>query len=197
MVDSTVEFCSVVQTGHGDMKVILAGEVDGIWDEYPQDPSEERPNYVELKTVQEPHTSEKATRFFEYKLCKIWAQSYLLGVGTIVLGYRQPERRFEELEVNARLRDYTPTLEKVRYLKTAAIPSLLDSRLETWDPGVSVRFWAAVLRFVRQSVGQRPGVFKVRGSPKNITVYRMSQEGTGEILPEEFKEWREHLALGQ
>ena len=57
-------------------------------------------NWVELKTSAEIRNDRDMLKY-ERKLLKIWAQSFLLGVPKIVVGFRDPQgilRRLEELE---------------------------------------------------------------------------------------------------
>jgi RAT1-interacting protein len=67
---------------------------------------------------------------YERKLLKFWAQSFLLGVPRIVVGFRDQEgivRRLEEVE-------------------TAKIPSTVKkSGRGTWDGNICINFAAAFL----------------------------------------------------
>lgn len=67
---------------------------------------------------------------FERKLLKFWAQSFLLGVPKIVVGFRDQHgivRRLEELE-------------------TANIPGMVKkSGRGTWDGNICINFAAAFL----------------------------------------------------
>lgn len=108
------------------MKMIIGGEVDAgmflcfppspftfptnhilihakkkVWDRKPSPPTPTLPlNYIELKTtaiITTPHDRTK----FERKLLKFWAQSFLLGVPKIIVGFRTKNgilERLEELE---------------------------------------------------------------------------------------------------
>src|SRR5271168_5602362 len=52
IVSNYAQYCSVVRTGFGKIKMIIGGEVDALWDVKPEDTS--RPiNWVELKTSAE------------------------------------------------------------------------------------------------------------------------------------------------
>jgi RAI1 like PD-(D/E)XK nuclease len=70
-----------------------------VWDRRPADKSQPI-NWVELKITQEIESDHDILKF-ERKLCKFWAQSFLLGVPKIVVGFRSRDGillRIEELE---------------------------------------------------------------------------------------------------
>ncbi|SNX85379.1 related to Protein RAI1 [Melanopsichium pennsylvanicum] len=91
-VNTNVQWCQVVKTKLGENRLVIGGEVDAV--EY--NPITGKQEMVELKT------SMQMTRFqrgkfgkamadqerFEKKLLKFFLQSYLLGVGKIVVGFR-------------------------------------------------------------------------------------------------------------
>src|SRR5271155_3417379 len=86
IVSNYAQYCSVVRTGFGKIKMIIGGEVDALWDVKPEDTS--RPiNWVELKTSAEIFNERDQIKF-ERKLLKFWAQSFLLGVPKIIVGFR-------------------------------------------------------------------------------------------------------------
>ena len=99
-----------------------------VWDSKP-DRKEDPINWVELKTSAEIRNDRDKLKF-ERKLLKFWAQSFLLGVPKIVVGFRDQNgivRRLEELE-------------------TANIPSKVKlSGRGTWDGNICINFAAAFL----------------------------------------------------
>lgn len=99
IVNNHAQYCSIVRTGFGKVKMVLGGEVDAVWDKKPEDPSLPT-NWVELKTSAEIHNERDQIKF-ERKLMKFWAQSFLLGVSRIIVGFRDQQgilRRLEQLE---------------------------------------------------------------------------------------------------
>ncbi|KAL5351583.1 decapping endonuclease targeting mRNA [Pseudogymnoascus australis] len=175
IVNNAAQYCSVVQTGIGETSLIIGGEVDAIWDsKSPTTP----PNWVELKTSLDP-SSPRALQTFERKLLKFWLQSFLLGVPKIIVGFRNADgllRRLEELE-------------------TAKIPGIVKKR-GGWDGNVAVNFGAEVLRFLKAVVNSE-GVWRIRRAERSgvLEVFKIEEVGHGEILSEEFINWRIKLAL--
>lgn len=99
-VDTNVQWGCVVKSRIGATPLIMAGEVDcveGQWKKTTRD-------CVELKTNMVLATPKQGS-IFERKLLKHWAQSYLLGVPTVFVGFRNNEgwlqevRRFETREL--------------------------------------------------------------------------------------------------
>lgn len=102
VVSNYAQYCSVVRTGFGKVKMIIGGEVDAVWDVKPED-STQPINWVELKTSSELVNKREQLKF-ERKLLKFWAQSFLLGVPKIIVGFRSAEgvlQRLEELDTQS------------------------------------------------------------------------------------------------
>lgn len=102
IVSNYAQYCSIVRTGFGKTKLILAGEVDAVEAFKPADKSTPI-QWVELKTTAEVLNERDQIRF-ERKLLKFWAQSFLLGVPKIVVGYRSQQGmllRLQELDVQS------------------------------------------------------------------------------------------------
>ena len=108
--------------------MVLGGEVDSVWDLKPEDKNEPI-NWVELKTTAEIESDRDIVKF-ERKLLKFWAQSFLLGVPKIIVGFRTKDgilRRLEELD-------------------TQSIPDRVKaSGRNTWDGNICINFAAAFL----------------------------------------------------
>ena len=86
-------------------------------------------NWVELKTSAEIHT-DNDLRKYERKLLKFWAQSFLLGVPKIVVGFRSKQGILERLEE----------------VETRDIPGNVKRRGKgTWDGNICINFTAGFL----------------------------------------------------
>ncbi|KAK3716881.1 decapping endonuclease targeting mRNA [Vermiconidia calcicola] len=100
-VNTNIQYCSIVRTRIGNTSLVIGGEVDCIMGEKPDNPDAPI-SWVELKTTAEPpSTHHRETIKFERKLCRFWAQSFLLGVPKIIIGYRSQDgflTRIQELE---------------------------------------------------------------------------------------------------
>ncbi|KAI9369789.1 RAI1 like PD-XK nuclease-domain-containing protein [Aspergillus egyptiacus] len=174
VVNNNSQYCSIARTGIGRSKLVLGGEVDAIWDCKP-DRKEDPINWVELKTSAEIRNDRDMVKF-ERKLLKFWAQSFLLGVPKIVVGFRDQDgivRRLEELE-------------------TANIPSAVKKTgRASWDGNICINFAAAFLEWLKSTI-QEGGTWRLRKAERSsvIEVFKVEESGTGDILSEAFLAWR-------
>lgn len=95
-VSNYAQYCSIVRTGFGKVKMVIGGEVDAVMAYKPGDRSKPT-DWVELKTTAIV-TNDKEQFKYERKLLKFWAQSFLLGVPRIIVGYRTQQGMLEHLE---------------------------------------------------------------------------------------------------
>ena len=117
VVNNHAQYCSIVRTGIGKTSMILAGEVDAVLGEKPDNPESVVP-WVELKTSQELQGSHpREIVKFERKLLRYWAQSFLLGVPHIVVGFRTQDGR----------------LTRIQELQTQRLPGQVKNGQRTWD----------------------------------------------------------------
>ncbi len=99
-----------------------------VWDLKPPSPSSSPINYLELKTAAEPSTDRDLVKF-ERKLLKFWAQSFLLGVPKIIVGFRTKDGMLVRLEE----------------LETQTIPEKVKRGKGMWDGNVCIGFAAGFL----------------------------------------------------
>ncbi|KAJ5873566.1 Decapping nuclease rai1 [Penicillium subrubescens] len=177
VVNNSAQYCSVVKTGMGNVRMVLGGEVDAVWDCKP-DRKDDPINWVELKTSAEIRSDRDMIKY-ERKLLKFWAQSFLLGVPKIIVGFRDQQgivHRLEELE-------------------TASIPGKVKKvGRGTWDGNICINFAAEFMEWLKQVI-QGDGVWRIRKLEKShvIQVYKVEESGHGDILSSAFKTWRESL----
>ncbi|ERS95729.1 hypothetical protein HMPREF1624_07804 [Sporothrix schenckii ATCC 58251] len=198
IVSNKAQYCSVVRTGIGSTILCLGGEVDAVWDAKP--PTQGQPiRWVELKTSQDIQ-SDRDLEAFERKLLKFWIQSFLLGVPTIVVGFRSRQGRLVRLEEISTEGIPGTVVQRARQQQRPAPP---------WDGDTCINFASAFLEWLRQSVfgvgkdesepnSGSDGVWRIRrrpGSPE-IEVFQVEETGHGNILPDSFLNWRIKLALG-
>lgn len=108
--------------------MIIGGEVDAVMDVKPDDKSLPV-NWVELKTTAAV-VNEREQIKFERKLLKFWAQSFLLGVPKIIVGYRTPQG----------------ILERVEELDTQTIPDKVRLNGKgLWDGQICINFASSFL----------------------------------------------------
>ncbi|KAF1813368.1 RAI1-domain-containing protein [Eremomyces bilateralis CBS 781.70] len=188
IVENKSQYCSVVSTGIGGAKLVLGGEVDAVWDRKPDPRPEDGQEgiqgtrWVELKTAEQP-SSDKDMVKFERKLLKFWAQSFLLGVPKIIVGFRNKDGMLVSLEE----------------LETQSIPgNVRRVGKRTWDGNICINFTAAFLEFLKSTI-RGEGVWRICRRPQSpsIEVFKVENKGHGEILTSEFINWRTKIAADE
>ncbi|KAK3676493.1 decapping endonuclease targeting mRNA [Recurvomyces mirabilis] len=178
VVSNHAQYCSIARTSIGTTSLILAGEVDAVLGEKPENSDTPIP-WVELKTSAEPNfNTPRGPANYERKLLKYWAQSFLLGVPKIMVGYRTQDGH----------------LTRIEELDTQRIPSQVKRGIHSWDGNICINLSAAFLEMLKQTV-VGDGVWRIRRA-KNvpaIEIVKVAETGTGEILKAGFKEHREKL----
>ncbi|GAB7347934.1 hypothetical protein MBLNU459_g5448t1 [Dothideomycetes sp. NU459] len=179
VVDNYAQYCSICKTGIGSTTMIIGGEVDVLG--YKPDNPDEPARWIELKTSKLP-AHDRDMQILDKKLLKFWAQSFLLGVPRIVIGYRSKAGHLLRLEE----------------LETQKIPSKVRQvgRFK-WDGNICINFTGAFLEFLKQTI-VGDGVWRIRRAANNpdIEVFRVQETGTGEILKQSFIDWRTQLLAG-
>ncbi|KAI1328814.1 RAI1 like PD-XK nuclease-domain-containing protein [Xylariaceae sp. FL0255] len=179
IVSNKAQYCSVVRTGLGQTVLCLGGEVDAIWDSKPAQKGAPI-NWVELKTSAEIR-DERGMQNFERKLMKFWIQSFLLGVPKIIVGFRSQ----------------MGILTKLEEIRTTSIPETAKQRgVMSWNANMCINFASAFLSWLREAINDE-GVWTIRRRPgsSTIEVFKVEEVGHGQILTEEFINWRIKLSL--
>lgn len=189
VVSNYEQYISVVRTGIGKIKTLLAGEVDCVWDYVPDEPKEDvLSHYVELKTSRVVETPQHAVNF-EKKLFKTWAQCFLLGIKRIVYGFRDDHHVLKGVEV----------------YNTEEIPLMLKDN-EVPHPGNvrvlcvnALKWYGAVLEWLRLNI-EADKAYKIVYDPGSRTFTLNECIGdenatlrNGGLLTDEFKAWRQSL----
>jgi len=178
IVNNHAQYCSIVQTGLGDHSIVIGGEVDAVWDVKPEDQNQPI-KWVELKTSAELSGKSGDLYNFERKLLKFWAQSFLLGVPKIIVGFRSRDGILQRLEE----------------FNTTAIPgNVKRNGRASWDGKVCINHASVFLDFLKSTITGE-GVWRIRKSDREdaIEVFQVEQSGTGDIISEEFLDWRTKL----
>ncbi|KAJ9603382.1 decapping endonuclease targeting mRNA [Cladophialophora chaetospira] len=176
VVSNYAQYCSIVRTGFGKVKMILGGEVDAVMAFKPEDKSKPI-DWVELKTTAVV-TNDKEQTKYERKLLKFWAQSFLLGVPRIVVGYRSQQGYLEHLEE----------------LDVQTIPDKVKMKGKgLWDGQTCISFAASFLEWLKDVITS-DGVWQIRKREKVpvLEVFKLEESGHGDILSPSFVEWRTH-----
>ncbi|CAG8590783.1 16336_t:CDS:2 [Racocetra persica] len=133
IVNTNVQYCSVAKTSLGNNKLIMGAEVDCLCDAKPKRPANPVEKYIELKTSKVIE-KEKDTFYFErYKLLKFWAQSFLIGVPKIIVGFR----------------DNDGCIINVQEFKTMDIPKIVKGKNGMWNATVCLNFANKFLEWLK------------------------------------------------
>lgn len=177
VVSNHAQHCSIVATSFGPHKLVLGGEVDGLLAPKSKDP-EAPVQWVELKTSEElPPPQQQQHRDimkFERKLLKFWAQSFLLGVPKIIVGFRTKAGILRGLQT----------------FNTHELPGMVRRGTNCWDGNICINFATAFLGWLKETITQ-DGVYSIVMRKKSgvVEVQRI-KDGTGDIVSEEFIAWR-------
>ncbi|RMD42532.1 hypothetical protein DV735_g2592, partial [Chaetothyriales sp. CBS 134920] len=177
VVSNYAQYCSIVRTGFGKTKIVIGGEVDAVM-AFKPDNKTTPTDWVELKTSAEVTNDREHTRF-ERKLLKFWAQSFLLGVPKIVVGYRTQQGMLKRLEE----------------LDTQAIPETVQRHgKRLWDGQICINFASSFLEWLKATI-TTDGVWRIQRRAKEpvIRVCKIEETGTGQILSHNFLSWRARL----
>lgn len=178
-MNNNAQYCSVVRTGIGNHSILIGGEVDAVEGCKPDDQNDPIP-YVELKTSANFASQDRKEAVkFERKMCRFWAQSFLLGVPKVMVGFRDAHGYLERLEE----------------WQTLNIPNFVKRQgLQTWDGNVCINFAAAFLDFLRNHItGEGTWTIERRRGAKEITLHKISDQYATDIVPPSFREHRASL----
>ncbi|KAF9318801.1 Dom-3 Z [Podila horticola] len=116
IVDTNLQYCTVARTKIGQNSIIMGAEVDCTSE--PKKPLPQNPlsNYIELKTSRVISNPREQSSFEKHKLLKFWAQSFLPGIPTIIVGFR----------------DDDGNVIHVQTFKTMEIPRLVRGKEGAW-----------------------------------------------------------------
>ncbi|ESK95351.1 protein rai1 [Moniliophthora roreri MCA 2997] len=160
-VNTNVQWCSVVRTKLGDMRMVIGGEVDCVRGKY----SGRTDEFVELKTsltIRGPSDEVK----FEKKLLKFYFQSFLLGVPEIVVGFRTPRGQ----------------LISTKSYKTIEIPRMVRGKPGGWDPSVCLDWGYRFLRKLKETC-EPGGVWRVKFVPGDgAWITQLDRGGEAEVI---------------
>ncbi|CAG8777930.1 19989_t:CDS:2 [Cetraspora pellucida] len=124
IVNTNVQYCSVAKTSLGNNKLIMGAEVDCLCDAKPKRPVNPVEKYIELKTSKVIEKDKDTFNFERYKLLKFWAQSFLIGIPKIIVGFRDNEG----------------CVIKVQEFKTMDIPKIVKGKNGMWNATVCLNF---------------------------------------------------------
>ncbi|GAA95660.1 uncharacterized protein L969DRAFT_15583 [Mixia osmundae IAM 14324] len=172
-VNTNVQWCSITKTSLDDHRILIGGEVDCVQTET------EKANYtphcsdfIELKTSVKPIDQRSQTNFERFKLLKFFFQSFLLGVPTILVGFR----------------NRAGTLLETTRLSTLELPEVAR---RTWNPAHGLNAASDILTFARKNIlalpeQQKSDQLMRSAEPISLAtlwpVYALSYDAPGGIL---------------
>lgn len=179
-INNHAQFCSIVRTGMGTSSFVIGGEVDAIEGVRPENRNQPS-SWVEFKTTKAPATP-KDKRTYERKLLNFWAQSFLLGVPKLVVGFRDEEGSLLSSEE----------------FQTQKLPGLVKNKMShSWDGNTCLQFAARLLEFLKTNI-QSEGMWRIKrkqGRPE-VELFRVEESGHGNIISQAFKDHREKMLAG-
>lgn len=132
-INANAEFCSVVESKLGGIRIIFGAEVDC---EHARDGKGAR-RYMELKTAKVLSSDKDRHTLERFKMCKWWLQSFLVGIRDICCGFR----------------DDKGTLLKIQHFQTRDLNKFARGK---WSGNGMLRFGALSLGWLYEEVIQGP-----------------------------------------
>lgn len=142
-INTNEEFCGMFRTRLGSHSVVYGAEMDGLTVEssVPEDKNEidlGKVQFAELKCSRQIDHPRQAKNFEKYKLIKWWAQSFLVGVPTVICGFRDDNGI-------------------VHTLKSYPITEMPKLAKREWLPNVCMNFLNNFFDFVKSEMSHSEG----------------------------------------
>ncbi|KAF9108792.1 hypothetical protein BGX27_008235 [Mortierella sp. AM989] len=135
-VDTNLQYCTIARTKIGRNSIIMGAEVDCISEPKRPAPFNPLSHYIELKTSRIIGSDRERNNFEKHKLLKFWAQSFLPGIPTIIVGFRDDDGNVVTVET----------------FKTMEIPRLVRGKDGAWDSTICINFLDRVFDFLRKLI---------------------------------------------
>lgn len=177
-IDCEESFISVVKTKVGNNRIVMGGEVDCCT---AQSSPETGYEYLELKTTRNMQKEGDFVWFKKKKLIKWWAQSFLLGVQTIIAGYR----------------DNKGICTNIGEYKTLEIPRMVREVPGGWDGNVCIGFLHDFLEWLKMQVISKSASkrFRVEFNPRvnQNTIILVEDDSIPPFISQEYLEHKYDL----
>ncbi|KAI5963294.1 RAI1 [Candida pseudojiufengensis] len=191
-VNNYEQFLSVIKTGIGNVKLILAGEIDCCWDYIPDNTSNSLSHYVELKTTKIIENDYQVLNF-EKKLFKTWCQCFLMGITKIIYGFR------DDLFILRNVEIYN-TEEIPILIKENPLNNLKQNQQTKINCTSALKWYGAVVEWINSSIDKldESKSYGLSYDPikKSFNLTQLKDEENsklrnGGLLTEKFRTWRE------
>lgn len=171
LVNNYEQLLSVVRTSIGKTKLILAGEIDGIFDyKETNKRSGNLSHYIELKTNR-VLSNENQMKTFEAKLYRTWAQCFLIGIKKVGMGFRDNDMLLRNIEL----------------YETDEIPLLLKDKINCLS---SLRFFGAFIDWINDIDKSQNKSYTMVLENEKVVLRESEESFESEFLSEEFVKWR-------
>ncbi|SGZ12437.1 BQ5605_C028g10505 [Microbotryum silenes-dioicae] len=162
--NTNVQWCSIVKTNLGGFRMFLGGEVDCLRAGWTEADPIRTDDFVELKTNIVISSQRDEMMFERQKLLKHYTQSFLLGVPTIIVGFRTR----------------TGHLTALQSFKTLEIPRLVRNKSHAWSPTTSLTSAFDLIQFIISTLS----------SDENNQAAEEEFKVNGKIPGQEWPVWR-------
>ena len=138
-VNANEEFCSIVQLTIDRVRLLMAAEVDCVADKAGGGGggAPAAVGYVELKTSKALGSARDVETFERHKLLKFWLQSFLAGVPSVIVGFR----------------DEAGVVKELKTYETKTIHRLVRGEgRDYWNPTACFNFGKTVLDFLLEQL---------------------------------------------
>ncbi|XP_046462043.1 decapping and exoribonuclease protein-like [Daphnia pulex] len=167
-LNTNAEFCCVLKTKLAGKSLLYGAEVDALQKEC-QPPFRNLENFVELKTNRHIETERQNDSFLKFKSMKWWAQSFIVGIPKIVVGYRDDDG-------------------VVSRLKTIEVKQLPKESQGFWEAKVGMNFCQGFLEFARNCISNDSDsniqyLFEFNPRKRTISFCREAGEACRNLLP--------------
>ncbi|KAJ2160495.1 decapping endonuclease targeting mRNA [Coemansia sp. RSA 552] len=155
VVNTNTEYCSVFRTQLGHHSIVSGAEVDCI--DQPKPAQFPNRHYRELKTNKIIDSPRAQSNFERFKLLKFWAQSFIAGIPTVTVGFR----------------DDDGVLRAHQTFETRQIPRLVRGKPRMWEANVCMNFADQVLQLVKDGVKEDgpETQYRIEYDPEDCTVH--------------------------
>jgi len=169
-LDTNAEFCCVLKTRLGNHHLLYGAEIDAVKKNC-RPPWNNLQDFVELKTNRFIENERQQGNFKRFKLLKWWAQSFLVGIPTVVCGYRNDRGIVSKLES----------------IPVKNMPSMAKDQ---WNGNICMNFCQEFLEFVSRRVLESNGkihfIFEYDAPNKSVS---MRQVADGEMHRSILPQW--------
>nr|CAH0098465.1 unnamed protein product [Daphnia galeata] len=172
-LNTNAEFCCVLKTKLAGHSLLYGAEVDALRKEC-QPPFSNLENFVELKTNRHIETERQNESFLKFKSMKWWAQSFIVGIPKIIVGYRDDDGI-------------------VSRLKTIEVKQLPKESQGYWEAKIGMNFCRGFLEFVSNCISNDSDsniqyIFEFNPKRRIVTFSKEAGEATRNLLPSWFVE---------